>query len=39
MEQIVALIDDVIKAPEDEHSIKKVRKHVHTLTEKFPLYK
>jgi glycine hydroxymethyltransferase len=39
MEQIVELIDAVINAPEDEHSIKKVRKHVHTLTEKFPLYK
>ncbi|MES2274390.1 MAG: serine hydroxymethyltransferase [Bacteroidota bacterium] len=39
MEQIVALIDGVINAPEDEHSIKKIRKHVHELTEKFPLYK
>jgi glycine hydroxymethyltransferase len=39
MEQIVALIDGVINAPEDEHSIKKIRKNVHALTEKFPLYK
>ncbi|GAB2704720.1 serine hydroxymethyltransferase [Mucilaginibacter koreensis] len=39
MEQIVALIDDVLTNPEDEHSLKKVRKHVHALTEKFPLYK
>jgi glycine hydroxymethyltransferase len=39
MEQIVELIDAVINAPEDEHSLKKIRKHVHTLTEKFPLYK
>ncbi|WP_462264342.1 serine hydroxymethyltransferase [Mucilaginibacter sp.] len=39
MEQIVALIDDVLANPEDEHSVKKVRKHVHSLTEKFPLYK
>ncbi len=39
MEHIVELIDDVLKNPEDEHSLKKVRKHVHALTEKFPLYK
>lgn len=39
MEQIVTLIDDVLTNPEDEHSLKKVRKHVHALTEKFPLYK
>ncbi|CAM3953100.1 serine hydroxymethyltransferase [Mucilaginibacter galii] len=38
MEQIAELIDAVIKNPEDEPSIKKVRKSVHALTEKFPLY-
>ena len=39
MEQIAELIDAVIKAPENEHSLKKIRKNVHALTEKFPLYK
>jgi glycine hydroxymethyltransferase len=39
MEQIVALIDEVIKSPDNEHSLKKIRKNVHALTEKFPLYK
>ncbi len=39
MEQIIQLIDSVISNPEDEHSIKKIRKQVHALTEKFPLYK
>ena len=38
MEQIAELIDAVIKNPEDEPSLKKVRKSVHALTEKFPLY-
>jgi len=38
MEQIAELIDDVIKNPENESSLKKVRKSVHALTEKFPLY-
>jgi glycine hydroxymethyltransferase len=38
MEQIAELIDAVIKDPESELSIKKVRKSVHALTEKFPLY-
>ncbi|WP_345950522.1 MULTISPECIES: serine hydroxymethyltransferase [unclassified Mucilaginibacter] len=38
MEQIAELIDDVIKDPESEQSLKKVRKSVHALTEKFPLY-
>jgi glycine hydroxymethyltransferase len=38
MEQIAELIDAVIKKPEDEPSLKKVRKSVHALTEKFPLY-
>jgi glycine hydroxymethyltransferase len=39
MEQIVELIDSVITDPDSEHSLKKIRKHVHELTEKFPLYK
>ncbi|WP_158825352.1 serine hydroxymethyltransferase [Mucilaginibacter lacusdianchii] len=38
MEQIADLIDAVIKDPENEHSVKKVRKQVHALAEKFPLY-
>lgn len=38
MEQIAELIDAVIKDPENEPSLKKVRKSVHALTEKFPLY-
>jgi glycine hydroxymethyltransferase len=38
MEQIVELIDEVIKDPENEQSLAKVRKKVHKLTEKFPLY-
>ncbi|MVN92395.1 serine hydroxymethyltransferase [Mucilaginibacter aquatilis] len=38
MEKIAELVDEVIKNPEDEHSLKKVRKSVHALTEKFPLY-
>jgi glycine hydroxymethyltransferase len=39
MDAIVALIDEVINDPENEHSLDKVRKKVHKLTEKFPLYK
>jgi glycine hydroxymethyltransferase len=39
MEQIVELIDAVINDPENETTLKKVRKSVHELTEKFPLYK
>lgn len=39
MEEIVELIDAVISDPENEHSIKKVRKKVHKLMEDFPLYK
>ncbi|MEO8887380.1 MAG: serine hydroxymethyltransferase [Mucilaginibacter sp.] len=38
MVQIVELIDEVINNPEDEQSLKKVRKKVHKLTEQFPLY-
>jgi glycine hydroxymethyltransferase len=39
MEHIVELIDAVIVDPENELSFKKIRKNVHALTEKFPLYK
>jgi glycine hydroxymethyltransferase len=39
MDAIVALIDEVLKDPENEPSLEKVRKSVHKLTEKFPLYK
>ena len=39
MEKIVELIDTVLKDPENEQNIKKVRKKVNELVEKFPLYK
>jgi len=39
MEHIVELIDAVIVDPENESSIKKIRKRVHKLMEDFPLYK
>ena len=39
MEHIVELIDAVLMDPENEQSLKKVRKKVHKLTEDFPLYK
>lgn len=39
MEKIVELIDQVITNPLDESNLKKVRKKVHELVEKFPLYK
>jgi glycine hydroxymethyltransferase len=39
MEHIVELIDEVIKDPENENNIRKVRKRVHALTAKFPLYR
>jgi len=38
MEKIVELIDEVILQPENESILKKVRKKVHELTEKHPLY-
>jgi glycine hydroxymethyltransferase len=38
MEKIVELIDSVLKSPESEPNIKKVRKKVNELTAKFPLY-
>lgn len=39
METIVELIDAVIIDPENETSIKKIRKKVHKLMEDFPLYR
>jgi glycine hydroxymethyltransferase len=39
MEEIVELIDAVIIDPENEPSIKKIRKKVHKLMADFPLYK
>lgn len=39
MEQVVGFIDAVLKNHENEHYIKKIRKSVHQLTEKLPLYK
>jgi len=32
------LVDEVIKDPENELSLNKIRKKVHKLTEQFPLY-
>src|ERR1700743_2909322 len=37
MKEIVELIDAVINDPENEPSLKKIRKKVHKLTEDFPL--
>ncbi|HVV56649.1 MAG TPA: serine hydroxymethyltransferase [Mucilaginibacter sp.] len=39
MELIVELIDAVIIDPENEPSLRKIRKKVHRLTEAFPLYR
>lgn len=39
MEEIVELIDAVIRDHENEHTLKKVTKEVHKLMEKHPLYK
>jgi len=39
MDEIVDLIDAVIRGHEDEHTIKRVKKDVHKLMEKHPLYK
>jgi len=39
MDNIVELIDLVIRDPGNEDSLKKVRKRVHKLMEEFPLYK
>jgi len=39
MEHIVELIDNVITNPENELSLKKIRKRVHKLMDDYPLYK
>ncbi len=39
MEKIVELIDAVLIDPQNEQNIKKIRKKVNELVEKFPLYK
>jgi glycine hydroxymethyltransferase len=36
--KIVDLIDEVLNAPDDEDNLKHVRKKVHALTRRFPLY-
>ena len=39
MEHIVELIDTVIIDPENEPSLKKIRKKVHKLMDEYPLYR
>ena len=39
MEKIVDLIDTVLMNPEDEETLKTVRKKVNKMMEDFPLYK
>ncbi|SDS00342.1 glycine hydroxymethyltransferase [Mucilaginibacter mallensis] len=39
MEHIVELIDNVITNPDNELSLKKIRKRVHKLMDDYPLYK
>lgn len=39
MEHIVELIDAVIMDPDNEPSLKKVRKKVHRLMDAYPLYR
>lgn len=39
MDDIVDLIDMVIREPENEHTLKKVRKKVHKLMHDYPLYR
>lgn len=38
MEEIAGMIDDTLKAPEDETNLGRVRSRVEALTKKFPLY-
>jgi glycine hydroxymethyltransferase len=38
MVKIVDLIDEVLKAPDDPDNLKVVKKKVHALTKRFPLY-
>jgi len=37
--KVVDLIDEVLKAPEDESNLKSVKRKVHAFMKKFPLYK
>jgi glycine hydroxymethyltransferase len=37
--KVVELIDEVLRAPEDESNLKSVKRKVHALMKKFPLYK
>jgi len=37
--KVVELIDEVLKAPEDESNLKSVKRKVHAFMKKFPLYK
>src|SRR5689334_15107301 len=36
--KVVDLIDEVLKAPEDESNLKSVKRKVHSFMKKFPLY-
>jgi glycine hydroxymethyltransferase len=36
--KVVELIDEVLKAPEDESNLKSVKRKVHAFMKKFPLY-
>jgi glycine hydroxymethyltransferase len=38
MSKVVDLIDEVLQAPDDTDNLKSVKKKVHALTKKFPLY-
>ncbi|HXV28421.1 MAG TPA: serine hydroxymethyltransferase, partial [bacterium] len=38
MDEIAALIDETLQAPNDEANLAKIRSRVKNLTEKFPLY-
>jgi glycine hydroxymethyltransferase len=38
MTEIARLIDQTLKAPEDESNLETVRESVHALTQKYPLY-
>ena len=37
--KVVELIDEVLRAPEDESNLKSVKRKVHALMKKFPLYR
>jgi len=38
MEEIAAIIDDVLSAPEDQAVLESARRRVRALCEKYPLY-